>query len=244
MQFAAENCENLKWLWANDKDDSLAKTIAKNTMTRVMISAASLITQAGLESLLQIVPEFEVVASLSDVTELLPVLEWQSVDVVLMEWLASDHRILQQLTEIGLEDHLPPILVLAHLIDRRHLMQALALGVQGILPHSASAEEIVSAIKAIDRGLVVLHPDISRDWFEEYLQPLPQQDEQGEPLTHRELEVLTLLSQGISNKAIAAKLMLSEHTIKFHISAIFEKLRASSRTEAVSIGIRRGLIML
>jgi two-component system, NarL family, response regulator YdfI len=213
-------------------------------MTRVMISAASLITQAGLESLLQIVPEFEVVAKLSDMTELLPLLEWQSVDIVLLEWLASDHRILQQLTEIGLEEHLPPIIVLAHLIDRRYLMKAMALGIQGILPHSASAEEIVSAVKAVDRGLVVLHPDISRDWFEEYLQPIAENEEQGEPLTHRELEVLTLLSQGIGNKAIAAKLMLSEHTIKFHIGTIFEKLRASSRTEAVSIGIRRGLIML
>jgi two-component system, NarL family, response regulator YdfI len=213
-------------------------------MTRVIISAASLITQAGLESLLQIVTDFEVVASLSDVTELLPLLEWQSVDVVLIEWLASDYRILQQLTEIGLEERLPPIVVLTHLTDRRYLMQALALGVQGILPHSASGDEIVSAVRAADRGLVVLHPDISRDWFEEYLQPIAENEEQGEPLTFRELEVLTLLSQGISNKAIAAKLMLSEHTIKFHIGTIFEKLRASSRTEAVSIGIRRGLIML
>ncbi len=209
-----------------------------------MISAASLITQAGLESLLQIVPEFEVVAKLSDMTELLPLLEWQLVDVVVIEWLASDRKILQQITEVGLEDRLPPIIVLAHLIDRRYLMKALALGVQGILPHSASAEEIVSAVKAVDRGLVVLHPDISRDWFEEYLQPIAENEEQGEPLTHRELEVLSLLSQGIGNKAIAAKLMLSEHTIKFHIGTIFEKLRASSRTEAVSIGIRRGLIML
>ncbi len=207
-----------------------------------MISAASLITQAGLESLLQIVPEFKVVAKLSDMTEVLPLLEWQLVDIVLIEWLASDHRILQQLTEIGLED-LPPIIALTHLIDRRHLMKALALGVQGILPHSAGGDEIVSAVKAVERGLIVLHPDISRDWFEEYLQPVVE-TEQGEPLTNREREVLTLLSQGIGNKAIAVQLRLSEHTIKFHIGTIFEKLQASSRTEAVSIGIRRGLIML
>jgi two-component system, NarL family, response regulator YdfI len=213
-------------------------------MTRLIIGAASLITQVGLESLLQIVPEFEVVASLSDVTELLPLLEWQSVDVVLLEWLASDHWVLQQLAEIGLEERLPPIVVLTHRIERRYLMQALALGVQGILPHSASGDEIVSAIKAVDNGLIVLHPDISRDWFEEYLQPIAENEEQGEPLTHREMEVLTLLAQGIGNKAIAARLMLSEHTIKFHIGTIFEKLRASSRTEAVSIGIRQGLIML
>jgi two-component system, NarL family, response regulator YdfI len=213
-------------------------------MTQVIIAAASLITQAGLGSLLQIVPEFEVVASLSDVAELLPLLEWQSVDVVLLEWLAGDRRILQQLVEIGLEDRLPPIIVLTHSLERRHLMRALALGVQGILPHSASGEEIISAVIAVNRGLVVLHPDVIRDWFEEYLLPANEHEEQGEPLTNRELEVLTLLSQGIGNKAIAAKLMLSEHTIKFHIGTIFEKLQASSRTEAVSIGIRRGLIML
>jgi two-component system, NarL family, response regulator YdfI len=217
-------------------------------MTQIIISAASLITQAGLESVLRIVPGFEIVASLSDMMELSPLLEEQSVDVILLEWIAGDRRVLQQLTEIGLEERLPPIVVLTHLIDRQLLMKALALGVQGILPHSASGDEIIGAVHAVDRGLVVLHPDVSRDWFEEYLQlatDAETDDEKlTEPLTNRELEVLALLSQGISNKAIAAKLMLSEHTIKFHIGAIFEKLQASSRTEAVSIGIRRGLVML
>jgi two-component system, NarL family, response regulator YdfI len=213
-------------------------------MTQIIISAASLITQAGLESLLLIVPDFEVVASLSDVMELSPLLEQQSVDVILLEWLAGDRRVLQQLTEIALEARLPPMVVLTHLIDRRLLMRALALGVQGILPHSASGDEIIGAVKAVDRGLIVLHPDVSRDWFEDYLQPATDDEKQEEPLTNRELEVLTLLSQGISNKAIAKQLMLSEHTIKFHIGAIFDKLQASSRTEAVSIGIRRGLVML
>jgi two-component system, NarL family, response regulator YdfI len=229
----------LKSWWENDDDELVTKT-----MTQIIISAASLITQAGLESLLLIVPDFEVVASLSDVMELSPLLEQQSVDVILLEWLAGDRRVLQQLTEIGLEARLPPMVVLTHLIDRRLLMKALALGVQGLLPHSASGDEIIGAVKAVDRGLIVLHPDVSRDWFEDYLQPATDDKKQEEPLTNRELEVLTLLSQGISNKVIAAKLMLSEHTIKFHIGAIFDKLQASSRTEAVSIGIRRGLVML
>jgi DNA-binding NarL/FixJ family response regulator len=227
-------------LSANDS----RKSFASKNMTRIIISAGSLITQAGLESLLRIVPEFEVVASFSDAIGLLKLLEQQPIDVVLLEWLAGDLRILQLLMEIGAEECLPPIVVLTHLVERRRLMKALSLGVQGILPHSATREEIVSAVKAVDKGLIVLHPEMSRDWFEESMQPTDETVEQGDPLTEREMEVLVLLSQGISNKAIAAELRLSEHTIKFHIGTIFEKLQASSRTEAVSVGIRRGLIML
>jgi DNA-binding NarL/FixJ family response regulator len=108
---------------------------------------------------------------------------------------------------------------------------ALRLGVRGVLSFDATPQEIEAAVQAVDAGLVVLaEPPIAEELIE--------------PLTERELELLDLLAEGISNKLIAHRLSISEHTVKTHVASIFAKLGVSSRTEAVSQAIRRGLIML
>jgi DNA-binding NarL/FixJ family response regulator len=74
--------------------------------------------------------------------------------------------------------------------------------------------------------------------------PSRRLDELAEPLTRREVEVLQMLAAGLMNKEIAARLNISEHTVKFHVASILGKLGAATRTEAVSLGIRRGLVLL
>jgi DNA-binding NarL/FixJ family response regulator len=109
-------------------------------------------------------------------------------------------------------------------------------GPVGILQTDAPASQIVQAIRSIESGLTI---------FDSFLAPPSDGDEyQGEPLTAREIEVLRLLAEGLGNKEIAAKLEISEHTIKFHIRSILGKLGATSRTEAVTRGLRSGLIEL
>jgi len=111
------------------------------------------------------------------------------------------------------------------------------------LPRGATASELVAAIEAVAAGLIVLHPE----GVEALLSPSPlpsAADTPGETLTVREAEVLNTIAEGLGNKEIAARLGISEHTVKFHIAAIFTKLNAGSRTEAVAIGVRRGLIMI
>jgi two-component system, NarL family, response regulator YdfI len=119
--------------------------------------------------------------------------------------------------------------------------RAMRAGVRGIFPDSMEAEQLAAALEAIVRGLVVIHPSemqparsVVADDFVESV----------EPLTTRERDVLQMLSQGLGNKEIAGRLKISEHTVKFHIASIFGKLGASTRTEAVSIALRRGLILL
>jgi DNA-binding NarL/FixJ family response regulator len=109
-------------------------------------------------------------------------------------------------------------------------------GAGGILQADASPEQIVQAVKSVASGLMI---------FDTFVVPhRPEDDPVAENLTPRESEVLRLLADGLGNKEIALRLNISEHTIKFHIRSILGKLGASSRTEAVSRGLRSGLIEL
>lgn len=126
---------------------------------------------------------------------------------------------------------------------------ALAGGTNAILSRDANVEELDLALSAAEAGLILLYPNSTQALFAGALSkidPLHEvENEAGnelEELTPRELEVLRLLGDGLGNKQIAARLNISEHTAKFHISSILGKMSAASRTEAVSQGIRRGLI--
>ncbi len=115
----------------------------------------------------------------------------------------------------------------------------------GALPRDAGTEEIIAAIIAAANGLTTLDRSLAREALSglerRRVEPV---SEQSEPLTAREQDVLQLLAQGIPNKQIAQRLSISEHTVKFHVSAIMTKLGAASRTEAVTTAARRGLLLL
>ena len=118
----------------------------------------------------------------------------------------------------------------------------------GALQRDATGEEIVAAIAAVAGGLITLDRRLAGELLaptERPQQPMPERlADTEEPLTARELEVLQLLAEGLPNKLIAAQLHISEHTAKFHVSAIMLKLGAASRTEAVTLAARRGLLIL
>jgi two-component system, NarL family, response regulator YdfI len=124
-------------------------------------------------------------------------------------------------------------------------------GINAVLPSVATGDEIIAALEAAAAGLVVLPRD-ALEVFEEAATTRQADREpagfDGEPLpeslTRRELEVLGMMAEGLGNKEIAWQLKISEHTVKFHVSSILAKLGASSRTEAVTQGLRRGLLMI
>ena len=117
--------------------------------------------------------------------------------------------------------------------------RALRAGVRGILPLEVDGNQLSAAIRAITQGLVVLYPS------EDRLSRRTRLDEyEAEVLTRREKEVVQMLGQGRSNKEIAALLKISDHTAKFHVASVLGKLGAATRAEAVSIAMRRGLILL
>jgi DNA-binding NarL/FixJ family response regulator len=121
----------------------------------------------------------------------------------------------------------------------------LRAGVLGVLARSSPSIEIYSAIQAARRGLLLLDPDLVRELFStDSVRPHEHDVASLEQLTAREVEVLRMLAEGFANKEMASRLGISDHTVKFHVSSILAKLGASTRTEAVTLGIRKGLILL
>jgi DNA-binding NarL/FixJ family response regulator len=129
--------------------------------------------------------------------------------------------------------------------DPGWVRSALRASLNAILARDAAREDIQLALQAAEAGLVLLHPTsasglIQHSSFRDTRDNATE--EFAEELTARESEVLRLVSMGLGNKEVAGRLAISEHTVKFHLSSILGKLHAGSRTEAVSLGIRRGLI--
>lgn len=126
-----------------------------------------------------------------------------------------------------------------------HAMPSSATFAWGVTPSDASADELIAAVQALYHGLIVIHPNLAAQFVPHPTAQVVRDDEPLiEPLTGREQEVLQLIGQGLANKMIADRLHISEHTVKFHVSAIYAKLGVASRTEAVRAGARRGLIVL
>ena len=133
----------------------------------------------------------------------------------------------------------PPIVVLAADPARFSMAAFRSLGIRAVLPLRATADELNSAVRAVRAGLVVLH--------EEALAPSRARTPTasvavGAPLTSREREILEMLAEGSHNRAIALRLGISRHTVKFHVTSILTKLGAASRTEAVALALRHGLL--
>jgi NarL family two-component system response regulator YdfI len=112
-----------------------------------------------------------------------------------------------------------------------------------VLRRSCSQRQLAAAVQAASAGLIVLEPHTMQGLLRPPLDTI-ELEPGDEELTPRETEVLRMMTAGLSNREIASTLGISEHTVKFHIASIFGKLGTSSRTEAVTEGIRRGLVLL
>ena len=212
-------------------------------MIRVFIVAASPLSRASLQSLLR-ARKVEVVGSAPDLESLWDQPPDVEVDIVLVE-ASGDHfeETIDSLNQSQLSSE-AAIVVLSDRSEPGRLANALRAGVRAVLPSDTSPDQIVAALEAAAAGLIVLHPADVDAMFPAAESTSSALAELIEPLTPRESEVLQMLASGLANKEIATRLAISEHTVKFHVASILGKLGAASRTEAVTLGIRRGLVLL
>ncbi len=191
-------------------------------MIRVLVGSSA---SSSLESAIRASPSLEFAGTIDPHN--LSAAEF-SGDVLLVDVADAVEQDWQALADLPI-----PVVVLLDPADSRPASSLLRAGIRGAIPADATPQEIEAAMHAVNAGLVVTTPASLADL-----------EELAEPLSDREAEVLDLLAEGLSNKLIAHRLNISEHTVKTHVASIFGKLGASSRTEAVSQAIRRGLVML
>lgn len=208
-------------------------------MIRLLVAAPSAIVRAGLESVGAQSDGIEVVGA-TVLSGLGGAVDRHQPDVVLAALEAHRDEPPEELMALAGRDGAPAIVVLAPDLQASWTGDALRAGIRAVLPGDLGAREILAALQAAAAGLVVLHPqDIPAVVADRPLPAVPLQN-----LTPREAQVLAMLAEGGGNKTIAWKLGISEHTAKFHVASILSKLNAGTRTEAVTLGIRRGLILI
>jgi DNA-binding NarL/FixJ family response regulator len=199
---------------------------------RVLVVSDDPLARQGLTQLLAAQPGIEIVGERSAADETAE----DDADALVWDvgWSGEGLEPLRRMAAAGS----PVIAVVA---DEDQAGEALAAGARGVLLRDTPADRLGAALEAAVRGLVVLDESLAEGWLR---RPAPAGASLPEPLTPRELEVLELLAQGLSNKAIAARLGISDHTAKFHVNAILGKLGAQSRTEAIVQAARLGLVVL
>jgi two-component system, NarL family, response regulator YdfI len=208
-------------------------------MIRVLIRASSPLIKAGLQTLLGSYPQLRVIDEPAGDRDLSDGMLTDSQPDVLLVESDIDEGISEALETSA--SGAPLILLVRD--SAAVSVEAFRHGVRAVLRSNVTGPQIAAAIEAVAAGLSVVEPED----FERFLPPLTsnQVPEQiVEAMTHREIEVLRAMAEGLANKEIAARLGISEHTVKFHVGSIMGKLGAASRTEAVMLGIRRGLVLI
>lgn len=210
---------------------------------RILVADDHPVVRDGLVAILSTQPDFEVVGEASTGTEVVEQVVARQPDVILLdlEMPGLDGvETLQRLKEVN--SPAQAIVFTAFDTDER-ILGAVQAGARGYLLKGAPREELFKAVRVVHEGGSLLQPVVAS----KLLQQVSRQSQTSagtETLTPRELEVLHLLAQGWQNKEIAAELVISQRTVKFHVSSIMGKLGASNRTEAVAIAAQQGLINL
>ncbi len=212
-------------------------------MIRAFIVAASPLARAGLENLLA-ARKMKVAGTDATVEALAGKLSDAAPDVVLVDSSGEAFEaLLDSLVSSGIAADFR-VVILADAVSVDALAEALRAGIHAVLPGDISPDQLDAALHAAASGLIVQVPEYAIAGLPKPSAASRALEDLAEPLTPREREVLQMLAGGLGNKEIAARMNISEHTVKFHVGSILGKLGAGSRTEAVSIGIRRGFVLL
>jgi len=212
---------------------------------QVLVSANSAVSRAGLESIVRNSEFLKLAGSVTNASLVGPRIRELQPDVILADLNFDDPEFVEHSLPFGSADSPISMVALIDHAEARWTARALRRGVKAILPRNASSDEILLAIQTAKAGLFLFDQDTTQQLMARLgSEPLSERIEFRDELTEREIQILRKLAEGLGNKQIASSLAISEHTVKFHISSILDKLGASGRTEAVTIGIRMGLVLL
>jgi len=220
--------------------------------TRIAIIDDHQLFREGIKRILEFDGDFEVVAEGSDGREALSIVEEHRPDLVLMDINMPDTNGVEATKQLIETYPDTKVVVLSIHDDENYVMRALQTGATGYLLKEMDADTLIEAVRIVAEGGSYLHPKVTHNLIREYRRLTTEtnsnvmvQQEVRRPLhllTRRECEVLQLLADGKSNRAIGEMLYISEKTVKNHVSSILQKLNVNDRTQAVVVAIKNGWV--
>jgi two-component system, NarL family, response regulator len=214
---------------------SLSSSPSPPRCVRVLIADDHAVVRAGIAAVVGNLAGFELVGSVETGLAALTAIETVKPDIVMLDLHLPDISGLEVLRRLRGSSNEFAVLVITSTDSDHTVRQAIALGARGYFVKSAGADALVQALQSVSQGRRYLSPQASEQLVEHL---------ESESLTAREIEVLRLASLGLTNGQIGKELEVSERTIKFHINAVFHKLKVSDRTAAVVIALKRGILDL
>lgn len=213
-------------------------------MITVLIADDHKMFRQGLRMLFEMEPDIKIVGEARDGLEVQEMARAYEPDIILMDinmpgadGVEATRQILKEKPEIS-------VIVLTMFREDEHVFQAIRAGAKGYVLKDADSLEVVKAIRTVAGGASVLDPEMTTKVFNQFkLLSEASEKQNREGLTDRELEILTLIAEGASNREIGDRLFLSEKTIKNYVTSIFQKLQMNDRTQAAVYALQHGLII-
>ena len=210
---------------------------------RVLIVDDHAIVRKGIRALLEQVEHVEVVGEASDGQEAVAQAESLHPDVILMDLVMPEMDGIAAIRRITTDQAEARILVLTSFTGDDKVFPAIKAGALGYLLKDSDPEDLLAAIESVYRGEPSLSPAIAQKVLLELRQP-PDRPPTPDPLTDREVEVIRLVAKGLSNLEVAERLVVTEATVRAHVSNILSKLHLANRTQAALYALREGLASL
>ena len=206
---------------------------------RVLLVDDHAVVRQGLRMFLGLDPDLQIIGEATNGLEAIELSRQLRPDIILMDLLMPIMDGLTAIQKIKKAQPEVEIIALTSVIEDDRVFNAIHAGAMGYLLKDTQASELVQRIKAANRGEVQLHPEAAKRLIREVRSP-----DSPEKLTDRETEVLKLIARGLSNKDIATRLVVSEKTVKTHVSNLLTKLNLPSRTQAALYALKEGLATL
>ena len=210
---------------------------------RILIADDHAVVRAGLRGLIGTEPGMKVVGEASDGVKAVQMTRSLQPDVILMDLVMPHKGGIDAIIEIKEKDPGARILVLTSFSEDDQIFPAIKAGALGYLLKDSSPDDLLQAIRQIYAGELTLHPAVAHKLIHELDQP-PNLPPTEHPLTSRELTVLRLVANGLTNLEISEALCISDRTVRTHVTNIFDKLHLANRTQAALYALRRGLASL
>ncbi len=210
----------------------------------VLLADDHRLMRSGIREFLELDPDLRIVGEAGDGEETLHLARELRPDVLVLDIQMPLKTGIEVTRALRAEGNPVAILILSAYDDEPFVMQALQAGANGYLLKTTEASDLIDAVRDVHAGQSALDKALIARLVQRAAQSgHPDGQAPTEPLSQREVEVLALVAKGLTNKAIGARLGISDRTVQGHIANIFAKLQAQSRTDAVMIGLRLGLIL-